>query len=188
MAERTTIPATLDAGVVCTIRRTLEDYPAGDDWVLVLHLQGKSAAHIEATPDGDDHVLTLTAAITEALEPGGYQYGETISRGTDETLEGPYPISRGRLVVRPNLIAAAAGTLEDPNEKILRVLYTLRDRRITEDVAAYQLDGMGVTREQLKDVDALVAKYELRVRRKRRPGLFAATATVSLHRPHGTCR
>lgn len=186
MDELTAIPATLDAGTACTIRRTLDDYPASESWILTLHLQGLSAAHVAAAADEDDHVLTLTGPITAALTSGSYQYLETVARGEGASLEGPYPVSRGRLYVRPDLINATAGSLQDPDEKALAIVREVRDGRLANDIAAYQLEQLGVTREQFSDIHALETRLRRRIWRKHNPGMFAGTATVSLRRAGGS--
>jgi hypothetical protein len=183
VSELTAVPARLDAGSAYTIRRTLEDYPASDGWAITLDMQGRSALHIDSAPDVDDHVISLTAILTAALLDGRYQCTEKVSRTVDGNLEGPFPVRRFFCRVRPDLATATAGSLEDPDEKALRIVTAVRDGRLAVDVAAYQLEGTGVTREALMDtIEALYEKYRHRVHRKNHPGLFASKAVMTTRR------
>jgi hypothetical protein len=183
MDELTAIPATIEAGTACVIRRTLDDYPASDGWILTLHLQGQASQHVAAAADGDDHLLTLSPAITTALISGHYRYLEAVARGEGEALEGPYPIARGTITVRPDMINATGGSLQDWRARALSIVRAVLLGRLTVDQAAYQLEGTGVTREDLKDLVALEARLSREQTRQRRGGLFAGKAYLRPRRP-----
>lgn len=179
MSELTAIPATLDAGTACSIRLAPEDYPASDGWTLSLHVQGRAELHVDAEADVDEHVFALAAADTAALLSGRCRYSVTAARGEGASAEGPFIVERGSLLVRPDLATATAGSLEDPDEKALRMIRAVLDKRITADVEAYQLpDGGAVTATPLERLMELEAKYRRRVWRRHHPGMFAGAAVL----------
>jgi hypothetical protein len=183
MSELTAIPALLDAGTACTVRLAPEDYLASEGWVLTFHAQGRAALHVAAAADGDEHVLELSAADTATLISGRYRWSVTAARVVGEDTEGPFPVAGGALLVRPDLATATAGSLENPDEKALRMIRAVLEGRITADVEAYSLpDGNAVTGTPIESLVKLEAKYRRRIYRRNHPGMFAGTANVSLRR------
>jgi hypothetical protein len=55
--------------------------------------------------------------------------------------------------------------------------------RLSADVAAYQLEGAGVTREDLKNLTELEDRLRRRLARKHRHGIFAGKAYLRVRRP-----
>lgn len=84
MAEvPTSEPLSIRAGDSVTWRKTLADYPAGT-WTLAYRLLSASEkVDLTVTPDGTDHVVTLTAAASSALPPGDHTLVGTVTSGSE---------------------------------------------------------------------------------------------------------
>lgn len=76
-------PGEIVAGDSAQWNVTLADHPA-PDWVLHYALFNKTAnISFEATADGADHLVTLTAATTVAWAPGRYDWAAYVTNGDE---------------------------------------------------------------------------------------------------------
>jgi hypothetical protein len=102
----TTIPAQLRAGDTAKWRRILPDYPASAGWALHYKLLPQSGAMItiDATADGDNHLINVVAANTAAWLPGIYRMQEYITKAPDQ-----YTLSTTVVQVLLNIATQAAG-------------------------------------------------------------------------------
>ena len=104
MADLTALPARLLAGDSYTITLTYPDYPASAGWTLRYAVAGVDVKTWESTADGDEHVMTLTAAETAGLIAGTYNYQlRAILDSAAETID------RGLLAIEADLAALAPG-------------------------------------------------------------------------------
>ena len=129
----TTEPLALRAGDSATWRISLCDYPAGAGWVLSYALLSASAPKITfaAAADGDDHLVTLTAATTATWAAARYSMMATVSDGTDRAT-----VRLADIVVLPDLTAAANYDGRSHARKMLEAIEAALESRAT----AEQLD------------------------------------------------
>lgn len=113
MSEIATIePLSFVAGDTVKWKRTLDDYPASDDWVLKYSARTTSAVAIAITAaaDGDDHLVTLAAADTAEYTASTYKWTAWVEKDDER-----YTVGEGYFTVKPNL---ATGTTAITDERI----------------------------------------------------------------------
>lgn len=134
----TTEPLALRAGDSATWRISLCDYPAGAGWVLSYALLSASAPKITfaAAADGDDHLVTLTAATTATWAAARYSMMATVSDGTDRAT-----VRLADIVVLPDLTAAANYDGRSHARKMLEAIEAAIEARATNE----QLDLIELT-------------------------------------------
>jgi hypothetical protein len=101
----TTEPAAVTAGDTLTWRRSLADFPASAGWVLAYAIVSRTdKLTITAAADGDDHLVTVPAAISAGWPPGEYTWQATVSLG-----DVRHTVGTGRLSVAPDLTTQTSG-------------------------------------------------------------------------------
>lgn len=101
----TSEPAFIQAGDTVKWQRTLPDYPASAGWVLAYRLiNAAGKIDIPAAADGDAHLITVAAATSAGYAAGAYDWQAFVTLGAER-----YTVGAGRVVIRPNLAAQAAG-------------------------------------------------------------------------------
>lgn len=157
MTELSQMPEDLLAGDTVVIRRSYADYPPAD-WTLKATLAGISVLAVTGTADGSEYVLTFTAAATQPLAPGLYQYVEAVEQGSGPTLIR-HTVWSKTVHVQPAVIGAAAGALADVDEALLADIEVELRRRAGEgSIDAYSIANRSVQRMSMKDL------YDLRTR------------------------
>lgn len=125
----TTEPIAIQAGDTIQWQRTVPGYSAADGWVLAYRFINADAnIGVSSTAQGDDHLVSISAATSAAYPPGDYTWTAHVTRGADR-----YTIGQGRTTVRPDLAAQVTGfdargpaqkALEDLRAALLRWLST----------------------------------------------------------------
>lgn len=178
MNELTALPDSFAAGTTTVYRRSFADYPASDGWTLKLHLRGKSALDVTATPDGDDFILTLTATATGVLVAGGYTWSEQVTRGSGAGLEAHDPAT-GCVWITPNLVTAAAGDLQAELENRLVAVQAEIRIRMTADVERYQVGSRLFEKTPILELLRIEKECVRGLARLRHPGPFAGKILAS---------
>lgn len=82
----------------------LTDYLPSDGWTLKYALRGPVSIDFYTTPDGDRHLVDVPGTTSKDYAPGTYSWARYVQKadGTRET------ITTGRMVVKPDLVAAGA--------------------------------------------------------------------------------
>src|SRR5512138_1616449 len=144
------IPATLRAGDTWAWTDTQSDYPAATYTLKYsLRAYGLEPVDIVAVGSGNDHVSTVTAAITGSIPPGTYQWVAYVERTVAGVLERT-TLSSGSLVVQANLLAATSTTdIRSVAEVLLDNLETAIRRLSTREVETLTVNGRTVTYRQL---------------------------------------
>lgn len=159
MTDLTAMPSKFDAGTTVTFRRALDAYPASL-WTMKGTLAGKDVLTVTADEDGDDFVVTFTAAETSALAGGLYQYSERVENVTSEkyATDGPRWVD-----VRPDLQTAAPGDATSAIDTMIEKLEASLIAGAGSDVMTYQIEGRMLQRYTLKErVDLLSRLKKLR--------------------------
>lgn len=179
-SELSALPESFAAGTTVRYRKRFSDYPAGGGWALKLHLAGASVLSKTAVPDGDDFVLTLAAADTDAeVAPGLYKWVERVSNPDGEV----YEVASGVVTILPNLATAWAGKEQEWLERAIAALKAHIEGRLPAGMESYQIAGRVVSKMPVKEAVDLLTSLEARLARRGNPDLVARPVLVSFTGP-----
>lgn len=166
------IPASAMAGDTLSWRKILPDYPASA-WTLTYSLINVgSKITITGTDDGDEHVLSASAATTAAWAAGDYNWVATVSDGTDR-----HTVDSGRITIKADIVAQLGGL--DARTAARRALDDLRSALATwisskGHVQSYMVDGTSMTFASAADLRARISILEREVAREEAAERLAA--------------
>lgn len=158
-------PAFIQAGDTIQWQRTLADHPAGGGWVLAYRLINQ-ASHIDivSAPDGEAHLVSISAATSAAYAAGAYTWAAFVTQGAQR-----YTVGQGTTTIRPNLAAQVAGfdargeaqrALDDLRSALLKWLST------SGHVQEYEIAGRRMRFATADDIRARMAIAEREVARE----------------------
>lgn len=98
-------PESFVAGDTVKWKKSLSDYPASASWVLKYALRGAASIDLTATADGDDHLITISAATSEAYTAGTYKWTAYVEKASER-----YTIAEGYLTIKTDMVAATTIT------------------------------------------------------------------------------
>jgi hypothetical protein len=171
----TTEPARLVAGDTVAWTKDLPSYPASAGWVLRYTLVSATAPitfTAAAAPDGQGHVVNVTAATTAAWAPGSYAWSADVSLGAAR-----HTVATGRLTIAPNLAAITAGGLDTrtPARRALdamdAALAAVGDKAYLQ---AYTINGRSQTFRDPSQFMALRSQLQAEVAKEERTSALAA--------------
>ncbi len=156
------IPTSLTAGESLALRLSPSACPASQGWMLRWVVKNGAAivADIQGAPDGDAHLLTLTAQASEALPTLELQWqlwGAKASAGLSHLLE------TGRLPVRPG-VSGDSRTME---ERVLANLEAALERLAQDDETEVEISGRKMVFKDPAKVQELINVYRAKVRVQR---------------------
>lgn len=154
-----TEPTELRAGDTWKWRREdLASYPA-DSWTLKYRFKNASIGfEIEASADGVNHAIEVSAATTAAHNAGVYDWAAWVESGAEQ-----YTIASGRLTVLANLRAGAAAAGLDLRSDARKYLDALKAALLARDptLAAYTFQtGGGSRTKQFSTLAEVRVEYE----------------------------
>lgn len=103
--QATKEPESFVAGDTVKWKKCLASYKASDGWQLAYAIVGASAININASADGDDHLVTITAASSGAYAAGTYKWIATVTKDDER-----YTVGEGYFDIKPNLANATTYT------------------------------------------------------------------------------
>jgi pectin methylesterase-like acyl-CoA thioesterase len=159
-------PARIYAGETTAWTLSLAAYPASE-WTL--ELAAANATHyfaVEASADDDDHLLSITAAVTATYTAGTYPYSITVKKGAGETLER-YRIESGDLVVLPLIGGAAVQDTRSADERILDAIIATMEGRASTDQTSVSIDGTSISRMTWDELISARNEFQRRVSRRK---------------------
>lgn len=110
---------------------TAEDQAASAGWALTYALvkPGKQIAVAAAAHETDDFLVTLTAAVTAAYDPGRYDWQAYLTKGAER-----YRVGSGQLEVLENFAAKTKGAdSRTPARRIYEAFLAKVENRATRD-------------------------------------------------------
>jgi len=153
-------PTEFYAGTTVAWTRTLSDYPAST-YTLTYYLSSATDSYsFNASASGDDHAVTLTAALTAAWKAGVYKWLSVAIDGATK-----YQVGSGSVRIRPNFAAGNPADRLSEDETALAAIRAVLANRATKDQEAYTIAGRSLQRTPIKDLLALESHYALRVAR-----------------------
>jgi len=129
-------PRTFIAGATVSWSKSLEDYPAGDGWLLKYALRGPDATGIDvtATADGDDFLITISSTSSDKTA-GTYRLVGWVELGIEK-----YYLVDQQLVIKAKPAAGALDTRSDA-EQVLAALITLSKTKASLIQGTYTIAG-----------------------------------------------
>ena len=135
MTVPTTEPTQINAGDTAKWTKTFADYPASAGWVLAYTGVNKtSRITFNATAQGDDYLVNVSAATTATWAAGAYDFRGVVTK-TGEV----YTVSTCRIIVNP-LFSAAIDASSRARRTLEAVEATL-EGRATSATAEYEIAG-----------------------------------------------
>jgi hypothetical protein len=133
-----TEPTTLRAGDTWTWKKSLADYSAAEGWSLrYVFANADQRFEFDSAADGSDHLISQTAANTEARIAGRYRWACLAINGAQR-----FTVGEGAVEIKPNL----AGSRPFETRSTARQIYDAL-------VAAYQ--------ERVESGRSLVGSYSI---------------------------
>lgn len=122
-------------------------YPkASDGWTLTYYAKNSSGSiTIAASADGDDFLVTITAAASAAYTPGVYAWAAFVSRTVNEVAER-HQVGSGTFEVLADLAAAGASDTRSHARKVLAALEATIEGRADADVNDYTMNGKSISK------------------------------------------
>lgn len=171
------LPRSFAAGTTVSYRRSYGEFPASA-WDLKLHLRGPTTLDVTATEDGNAFVLTLTAANTATLAPGGYRWSERVTKGTET-----HEVARGRVSVLVDLSTAEPKDSLTFEERLLPLLEAALEGRAKRDLDAYSVGGLSVSKMQIRELRRLRNSLVATINARRRHGRFVEDVLARFSTP-----
>jgi hypothetical protein len=160
------LPAQHRSGDTFSVTRSYADYPASEGWSVSLTLVGSGSVYtVTSSADGDDHVVSATAAATGAWASGRYTVVEYVSKSLER-----YTLSSSVIEILPDLAAATAG--QDTRSHARKVLDAIETFLGTGSItnASLEFNGRRLQHIPIPDLIALRDKYRAEVRRESNNG------------------
>lgn len=99
------IPQEITAGESVSWKRTLDDYPASESWVLTYSLvKSGSKITITGTASDDDHLIEVAFSTTAGYTAGDYHYQAHVSDGSER-----YLVDEGEVKILPDFAEQSTG-------------------------------------------------------------------------------
>lgn len=119
---------------------SVAEYVAADGWVLRLVLSpraGGTVYTVDSVPGGDDHLLTVSAAVTATWAPGQYAWEIWALRNGEQ-----YRLEAGQIRVLAGLLGATGGQdTRSEAEQGLQAIDALLAGKATSGVQRYTING-----------------------------------------------
>lgn len=150
-------PAAVQAGDTVKWQRTLSDYPASAGWVLSYRLiNAAGKIDIGTTAAGDDHLVSVTAVTSAAWTAGDYDWVAQVANSGER-----YTVGSGRITIRPDLAAQAAGyDTRSTAKKLLDAVEAVLANRATRADLEYEIAGRRM--KSMAHADLLAARDKLK--------------------------
>lgn len=156
------IPFTFSQGDSLTWTEEVPDYPASSGYTLKYSLVNSENSYtITSTPSGDDHVFSLTTAITSSYKSGNYKYQRYITKDSDKIT-----IDYGSLTIIKDY--SVAHDARSHARRTLDAIQAVIEDRATVDQLAYTINGRSLSRTPLEDLIKFKSFYEGEVSKEER--------------------
>ena len=182
-------PTSAAAGDTWTWSRAFPDYPASE-YTLSYAIRGVTRLDWDSdwvTTSGDGFVVTIPAASTVDLGAGTYRWVANvtdIATGLERWTAGS-----GILTVTPNYDAYGDGDAQTHNEKMLALIESALEERVTGvadggrgTVENYAVEGRQVSLIPTEQLNILRNKYRRAVWKERNPGVATPQALIKFVR------
>lgn len=135
-------PISFVAGDTVKWKKSVSGFPASEGWTLSYALV-KDGVQItfNASADGDDYAVTISAEISAGYTPGVYAYQAKVSYGTEAAT-----VATGRIEIKPTFAAQSSGyDARSFAKKMVDALETLFPVLAAKGFASYSIAGRSGT-------------------------------------------
>lgn len=167
------IPSLLVAGDTWKWTQTYGDFPISESWALSYHIRGKDRLNWDSswvTDDGTTHTIEIPSATTALLAAGGYTWQARVTDGSET-----YTAEDGVLTIEPDPEAATAGAFQSHAERMVDVIESEIEARITGVGSAhedYMIAGRQIRKIPIGELKGMLGRYRSEVRRQKHPAQF----------------
>lgn len=152
-----TEPSSIVAGDTAKWTRTLADYPADDGWSLGYEaVNAGTRLAFQATADGADHAIVLSATTTATYAPGAYDWRARVTKGAEV-----FTVGTGRLQVLAAFDAAIDA--RSHARRTLEAIEATIEGRASSSTGEYEVAGRKLKYIPIADLLVLRDRYRREV-------------------------
>lgn len=107
-----------------------------------LENNGSTTFSVDATADGNNYKITLSASTTASITAGKYNFISYVTRTSDSAR---VTVDRGMVEVKPNLASSTSETRSHA-KKMLDLIESLLEGKATKDVSSYSIAGRSLNK------------------------------------------
>jgi hypothetical protein len=168
------IPSYIQAGMTYIWETSSGDYPTADytGKCSIKYIGSSAATILTATESSNIYTFTLTAAVTEVLTIGEYEWTEYVEQGSGASIIR-YILRQGRTAVRRFL--ATAGTVDSRSsyKTALDAIEAVLLGRASKDQEQFTIAGRTLVRTNITDLIKLRDFYSAKVVEEEREAAIA---------------
>lgn len=155
-----TEPDSITPGDTAKWLRCLADYPASASWALSYTLANAAQRYtFNASADGDDHLVTVSAATTNGWVAGSYAWRAQVAK-SDEV----FTVGTGTVTVLPNF--ATAIDARSHARKVLSNIEAYLENPNNITASNYEIAGRSLQRFGIPELLKLRDRYRAEVARE----------------------
>lgn len=160
----TKLPPTITAGDSLAFTISLSDYLASAGWSLsyvLLNASGK--INLSSTADGDDHSVSIVAAVTADYSPGDYKYTSFATNGTER-----HTVESGNVTILPDPAAQTTFDGRSHAELCLENINSILEGKATADNFSYSISGRSLSKYSWEELITARNYYRAEVAAEKR--------------------
>ena len=163
-AIATTEPTEIVIAQTVQFTKSVPDYLPGDGWALVYGFSdGTNHYKAISTDNGDGtHLISFQALAASGFKAGDWRWQSLITNSTQT-----FPIGRGRVKVRPDIITSAGDDFSVA-ERTLKAIRNLLLGKFVQDVQSYSYGGRALSSYNLDELERIETKVARQVAREHR--------------------
>lgn len=149
-------PVQITAGDYIQWQKSINNYPASQDWTLSYALLNAAAKYaITAAPQGDDYLVTITGATSAAYGAGVYQWQSYVTNGSQRIT-----VNNGEMIINPNFAAQSSLETRSPAKQTLDALEAEIYARATGGMTQeYTIGNRSLKKSPITELIVLRDKY-----------------------------
>ena len=113
-----------------------------------LENNGSTTFSVDATADGNNYKITLSASTTASITEGKYNFISYVTRTSDNAR---VTVDRGMIEVKPNLASSTSETRSHA-KKMLDLIESLLEGKATKDVSSYSIAGRSLNKMSVSEL------------------------------------
>lgn len=113
-----------------------------------LENNGSTNFSVDATADGNNYKITLSASTTASITEGKYNFIAYVTRTSDSAR---VTVDRGMIEVKPNLASSTSETRSHA-KKMLDLIESLLEGKATKDVSSYSIAGRSLNKMSVSEL------------------------------------
>jgi hypothetical protein len=153
-------PIQIAAGDTLTFTRRIPAYPAGAGWGLTYELTSAAgpAIQFQSVASGNDHAVTVAAAVTALWVSGEYVLtGYAVNVGSAERFQVFFPAP---FIVLPNTATGGVGVAQPTHcQKMITSLEATLEQMAQDDLQETSIAGTQFRSEKREDIKKLLNIY-----------------------------